>query len=54
MELFNHKLSGCIEFYNKYSYDVLSYATVPTISQGKNSVMYNNAKVLRTEVSNCR
>ena len=50
MELFNHKLSGCIEFYNKYSYDVLSYATVPTISQGKNSVMYNNAKVLNRGV----
>ena len=28
---FGHKLSGSIEFYNKFSYDVLANTTVPVI-----------------------
>ena len=44
--LFGNKLSGSIEFYNKYSYDVLSRATVPVISQGVSSATFNNAEVL--------
>lgn len=48
--LFGHKLSGSIEFYNKYSYDVLSNATVPVISQGVSSATFNNAEVLNRGV----
>lgn len=48
--LFGHKLSGSIEFYNKYSYDVLSDATVPVISQGVSSATFNNAEVLNRGV----
>ncbi len=47
---FNRKLSGSIEFYNKYSYDVLSYASVPSISQGTDQAMFNNAEVLNRGV----
>lgn len=46
MALFGHKLFGSIEVYNKYSYDVLSRATVPVISQGTTSATFNNAEVL--------
>lgn len=48
--LFSHKLSGSIEFYNKYSYDVLSAATVPVISQGTDKATFNNAEVLNRGV----
>ena len=48
--LFGNKLSGSIEFYNKYSYDVLSNATVPVISQGVSSATFNNAEVLNRGV----
>ena len=48
--LFGNKLSGSLEFYNKYSYDVLSDATVPAISQGINSIVFNNAAVLNRGV----
>ena len=44
-DLFNSKLYGSIDYYNKYSYDVLANATVPTISQGVTSASFNNAKV---------
>lgn len=47
---FNHKLSGSLEFYNKYSYDVLSAATVPSISQGTDQAVFNNAEVLNRGV----
>ncbi len=47
---FGHKLSGSIEFYNKYSYDVLSNATVPVISQGVDKATFNNAEVLNRGV----
>ena len=46
MALFGHKLFGSVEVYNKYSYDVLSRATVPVISQGTTSTTFNNAEVL--------
>lgn len=45
-----NKLSGSIDFYNKYSYDVLSSATVPAISQGTTSATFNNAAVLNRGV----
>lgn len=48
--LFGNKLSGSIEFYNKYSYDVLSKATVPAISYGANEATFNNAAVLNRGV----
>lgn len=48
--LWNHKLSGSIEFYNKYSYDVLSDATVASIPQGVESAKFNNAEVLNRGV----
>ena len=50
MSVFGNKLSGSIEFYNKFSYDVLSDATVPTISQGTPSALFNNAEVLNRGV----
>ena len=46
LSVFDNKLSGSIDFYNKYSYDVLSDATVPAISQGVDHAMFNNAEVL--------
>ena len=48
--LFGNKLNGSIEFYNKYSYDVLSDATVPAISYGANEATFNNAAVLNRGV----
>lgn len=48
--LFRNKLNGSIDFYNKYSYDVLSNATVPAISQGTNRAVSNNAAVLNRGV----
>ena len=48
--LFGNKLSGSIEFYNKYSYDVLSNATVSAISQGTTSSTFNNAAILNRGV----
>ena len=44
-DLFDSRLYGSIDYYNKYSYDVLANATVPTISQGVSSASFNNAKV---------
>lgn len=44
-DLFGSRLYGSIDYYNKYSYDVLAKATVPVISQGTDSANYNNAKV---------
>ena len=48
--LFGNKLFGSVDFYNKYSYDVLSSATVPAISQGTTSATFNNAEVLNRGV----
>ena len=47
---FGNKLTGTVEFYNKYSYDVLSEATVPAISYGANEATFNNAAVLNRGV----
>lgn len=48
--LFGNKLSGTVDFYNKFSYDVLSQATVPVILQGVTSSKFNNAEVLNRGV----
>ena len=48
--LWRNKLSGSIDFYNKYSYDVLSESTVPAISQGTTRATFNNAAVLNRGV----
>lgn len=50
MAFFGHKLSGSVEFYNKYSYDVLANTTVPVITQGENSMLLNNAEILNRGV----
>lgn len=47
---FGNKLTGTVEFYNKFSYDVLSEATVPAISQGVATATFNNAEVLNRGV----
>lgn len=46
MAFFGNKLSGSIDVYNKFSYDVLSEATVPAILQGVTKSTFNNAEVL--------
>ncbi|MDR0509922.1 MAG: SusC/RagA family TonB-linked outer membrane protein [Rikenellaceae bacterium] len=43
--LWQDKLYGSVEYYNKYSYDVLSRATVPTIMQGVTDATFNNAAI---------
>lgn len=43
--LFGNKMSGSINYYNKYSYDVLSAASVPIIHQGVSSSTFNNAAI---------
>ena len=48
--MFGNKFSGSVEFYNRFSYDVLSNATVPAISNGEATAMFNNAEVLNRGV----
>jgi len=43
--LWRDKLYGNFTWYNKYSYDVLSSATVPIIAQGVSTATFNNAEV---------
>ncbi len=43
--LWKEKLSGDITYYDRYSYDVLAGASVPLISQGVNSSVFNNAAI---------
>lgn len=43
--LFRGKLNGSLEYYNRYSYDVLAPATVAYISQSSSSMTYNNAEI---------
>jgi|GEM_PF-179531 len=43
--LWNDKLYGNFTWYNKYSYDVLTNASVPIISQGVTSAVFNNAAI---------
>ena len=47
---FGNKLYGSVDFYNRRSYDVLSPATVPVISQGITKATFNNAEVLNRGV----
>lgn len=44
-DLFGGKLFGTIDYYNRYSYDVLAMATVPFITQSQESSKYNNAEI---------
>lgn len=43
--LFNRRLYGTFDFYNRLSYDVLASATVPYISQSVSTAVYNNAEI---------
>ncbi len=43
--LWKGKLSGDITYYDRYSYDVLAGASVPLISQGVASSIFNNAAI---------
>lgn len=43
--LWDDKLYGSVEYYNKYSHDVLSNATVPTIAQGVATTKFNNGAI---------
>lgn len=43
--LFKGKLYGSIDYYNKYSYDVLAEASRPLIAQSQNTSRYNNAEI---------
>ncbi len=43
--LWGNKLSGNITYYNRYSYDALSNASVPIIAQGTTSATFNNAAI---------
>ncbi len=43
--LWDDKLYGSVEYYNKFSYDVLSNATVPLITQGVATAKFNNAEL---------
>ena len=50
LAMFGNKLTGSVEFYNKFSYDVLSNATVSSAIFGTSATMYNNAEVLNRGV----
>jgi TonB-linked SusC/RagA family outer membrane protein len=43
--LWKNKLYGSLSCYNKYTYDVLTNASVPIISQGAGTAMFNNATI---------
>jgi len=43
--MWDGKLHGTVNYYRKHSYDVLSTATVPIITQGTSSATFNNAVV---------
>ena len=42
---FTGRLFGSVDYYNRFSYDVLARATVPVISQGSPTATYNNAEI---------
>lgn len=50
LAMFGNKLSGSVEFYNKFSYDVLSNATVSSAIFGTSESTFNNAEVLNRGV----
>ena len=43
--LFGSKLYGSVDYYDRFSYDVLAKATVPVIVQGTTTATYNNAEI---------
>ncbi|MDR0795336.1 MAG: SusC/RagA family TonB-linked outer membrane protein [Tannerella sp.] len=43
--LWKNKLYGNFSYYNKYTYDVLTNASVPIISQGTGTATFNNAVI---------
>ncbi len=43
---FHAKLYGSLEYYNRYSYDVIAPAAVPIIVNSSESMVYNNAAIL--------
>lgn len=47
---FNSKLYGSLEYYNRYSYDVIAPATVPIIVNSSETMVYNNAAILNEGV----
>lgn len=42
---FKGRLYGSVEYYNRYSYDVLAQASVPYIAQSTATLTYNNAAI---------
>lgn len=50
MAFWGNRLYGSVDFYNRYSYDVLASTTVPVISQGTTTMMLNNAEILNRGV----
>ena len=48
--MFGNKFSGSVEFYNRFSYDVLSNATVSSAIFGTGATTFNNAEVLNRGV----
>ena len=48
--MFGNKFSGSVEFYNRFSYDVLSNATVSSAIFGTDATTFNNAEVLNRGV----
>lgn len=44
-DLFNGKLYGSIDYYNRQSYDVLANATTPYIAQSQMTAIFNNAEI---------
>lgn len=44
-DLFNGKIYGTIDYYRRYSYDVLSPATMPYIAQSTDKITFNNAEI---------
>ena len=47
---FKGQLYGSLEYYNRYSYDVLAEATVPYASQSTPTITYNNAAISNSGV----
>ena len=43
---FQNRLYGSLEYYHRYSYDVVADATVPLLVNSSSSMVYNNAAIL--------
>lgn len=48
--LLNNSLSGSLEYYHRYSYDVLAPAPVAYIAQSQSSATYNNAAIVNSGI----